>query len=122
MNNKPRIGFKRLVCGLIAIFVLVCLTACSNDEAGAKKAVEAYLKNHGVQSLKVDLFCEDPSLPNQAYISVTATYNFADSKGTPQREFLGYVVKQTGEEWAIMRNTTYTTQKAQGLSLLTSEK
>jgi hypothetical protein len=104
------------------MLLLIPAAACSRDEDRAQEAVQNYLKNQGVQEMKLDLFCEDPGLPNQAYISVTVTYNFGDSSGKPQREFLGYVLKQNGDNWAVQRNTSYTKDKAKALSLLAGNK
>ena len=107
---------------VLSLFLLLPAAACSRDEQNAQKAVETYLKDQGVREMKVDLFCEDPGLPNQAYIAVTVTYNFGDTSGKPQREFLGYVLKQNGEEWAVQRHTSHTADKARALSLLAGNK
>jgi hypothetical protein len=76
------------------------------------------LKNQGVTDLKVDSFFTDPGFPGKAYTSATVTYNFATSRGNPQREFLGFILTQEGNGWRIERNTAYTKDHQQAVKLL----
>ncbi|HSE37273.1 MAG TPA: hypothetical protein VLG74_08230 [Blastocatellia bacterium] len=80
------------------------------------------MKNQGVTDLQVDSFVTDPSLPGKAYTSATVTYNFATSGGTPQKEFLGFILTQEGSGWRIERNTTYTKDQEHAVKLLAGGK
>jgi hypothetical protein len=116
-----KLVYQSLGCASIA-FALLMIVGCSSKEAAAHKAVQEYLKNQGIQDLKVDLFCTDPGLPNQAYVSVTATYNFATANGTLQREYLGFILKHTGQQWVVDKNTAYTKDRKTALAYLGGSK
>lgn len=113
---------------LTLILLMACLgmllstVSCSGNEAKAKKAIQEYLTNQGVVELAVDLFYTDPSLPDKAYASATATYNFAGSEGKPKREFLGYVLTREGTGWKVERNVSYTTERQKAATYLAGGK
>jgi hypothetical protein len=102
--------------------MLLSTAACSGNEAKAKKALQEHLKGQGVTDLTVDLFYTDPNLPDQAYVSATATYNFAGSDGKLKREFLGYVLAREGSGWKVERNVSYTTERQKAATYLAGGK
>ena len=121
---------QREGCGTIGSFIstAICLTAllglgaCSGSGEKARLAVEEYLKNQGAQEVKLDRFYTNSAFPNRAYVSVTVTYNFANSSGQPQKEFLGYILRQEGPEWKVDQNTSYTTEEQRAMDLLAGRK
>lgn len=107
---------------LISCFALASTTSCASREAKGRKAVEDYLRNQGLRDLKVDLFHTSKDYPDKAYISVTATYNYATADGSFQREMLGYILKQDGQRYTLEQNTTYTTDQQRAETLLAGKK
>jgi len=80
------------------------------------------LRNQGIRDLKVDVFHTSKDYPDKAYISVTVTHNYATSDGSLQREMLGYILKQEGQNYAIEKNTSYTKDQQKAESLLSGQK
>ena len=97
-------------------------SACSSSSDKAKVAVEQHLKDQKIQDLKLDLFCTNPSFPDKAYASVTVTHSFSNAKGEPQKEFLGYILKQDGPEWKVDHSTTYTKEQQRAMDLVAGVK
>lgn len=102
--------------------MLLSTVSCSGNEVKAKKAIQEYLKNQGVTDLTLDLFYTDPNLPDKAYASATATYNFAGSGGKPKRDFLGFILTREGGGWRIERNVSYTKEQQQAATYLAGGK
>jgi len=102
--------------------MLLSTVSCSGNEVKAKKALQEYLKGQGVTDLTVDLFYTDPTLPDKAYVSATATYNFAGSEGKLKREFLGYVLAREGSGWKVEHNVSYTTERQKAATYLAGGK
>jgi hypothetical protein len=104
------------------ILLLTFASACNSKQEKARKAVEEKLKNQGVREMTVDFFHPADNMPDKAYIAVTVTYNFATSDGTFQKEYLGYILKQDGQNWAVERNTLYTKEKDRAENALAGRK
>jgi hypothetical protein len=96
--------------------------ACSKKEDNARKAIEDYLKNSGVKEVKVDSFYTNPQVPDKAYVGVTITYNFATAEGNLQKEYLGYILKQSGQSWVVENHTAYTNEEQKAKGLLEGKK
>ena len=107
---------------ICALMLAAATSACSNPSDKAKLAVEQHLKDQKIQDLKLDLFCTNPSFPDKAYASVTVTHSFANSKGEPQKEFLGYILKQDGPQWRVDHSTTYTKEQQRAMDLVAGIK
>ena len=102
---------KRVIIFALFACMLTGICACSSPSDKAKLAIEQYLKSQKIQDLKLDLFCTNPSFPDKAYASVTVTHSFSNAQGQPQKEFLGYILKQDGNEWRVEHSATYTTEE-----------
>src|SRR2546426_4112563 len=98
--------FLTLIC-VASLFV----SACSSNKSKAKAVIAEYMKNQGTTDLTLDLFYTDPNFPDKAYASATATYNFASSKGTPQKDHLGFILARDGDGWRIERTSGHTTEE-----------
>ena len=98
------------------------MSGCSNPSEKARLAVEEHLKNQKIQDLKLDLFCTNPSFPDKAYASVTITHSFANAEGQPQKEYLGYILKQDGREWKVDHSATYTKEQQRAMDLVAGVK
>jgi len=107
---------------LVVCFFPLLATSCSSDKSKAKSAIAEYLKNQGTTSLNVDLFYTDPNFPDKAYTSATVTYNFASSRGTPQRDFLGFILARDGNNWRIERPSVYTKEEQKAAMYLAGGK
>lgn len=106
----------------IFILGLSLLASCSRQEKQAFKSVEDYLKKVGARDVKSGLFVTRPDFPDEAYVTVVATWNFADAKGELQKESLGYILKKEGETWKIARSVQFTEDKAKARELLEGKK
>jgi hypothetical protein len=100
----------------------IATMSCSSNESKVKKLLQESLKVHGVTDVVVDLFYTDPNFPDKAYTSATLTYNFATAAGTPQREFIGYILAREGDGWRIERNVSYTKEPQQAAKYLAGGK
>ena len=98
------------------------LASCSRQEKEAFKSVEDFLKRAGAREVKTGIFVTRPDLPDEAYVTVVATWNFADAKGELQKESLGYILKKEGEAWKISRNVQFTEDKTKARELLEGKK
>lgn len=106
MNTQP---FLKTAIILALSVLLLGFSACDkNKNSQIPKSLADYLKNQGVQEMQVDLLYQPSDIPDKKYISLTATYNFATASGTPQKEFLGYILKKEGNNWKVDHNTNYT--------------
>lgn len=120
MTNRNRAFTLTLL--MACLGMLLSTVSCSGNEAKAKNALQEHLKGQGVADLTVDLFYTDPNLPDKAYTSATATYNFAGSNGKLKREFLGYVLARDGAGWKVERNVSYTTERQKAATYLAGGK
>jgi hypothetical protein len=115
-SKRPFIVFA------LCAFTLAGIFACSNPGEKARLAVEQHLKNQKIQDMKLDLFCTNPSFPDKAYASFTVTHSFANAEGQPQKEYLGYILKQDGSEWRVEHSTIYTKEQQRGMDLVAGVK
>jgi hypothetical protein len=77
----------------------------------------------GLKKTDMGVFVVDPAAADRAYLSVTATWNFADSSGQPQKENLGFIMKKNGNAWQIQNlGIKYTDDKNKALELLKGAK
>lgn len=106
---------------LLLLFTVSLLISCKSQQTAIPKVLQDYLANQGVQETIVDLDYKDSSIPNKRYVSVSVTYNFSTSDGKPQKEFLGFILKQEGDDWKIDRNTTYTKSETKAKDLLSNQ-
>ena len=117
---KPKSA--RPYCRVIIILALTALASCSGEEKRAFKPVEEYLKKMGAREVKAGMFVTRQDFPDRAFLSVVATWNFADAKGDPQKESLAYLMKKEGETWTIERNLHFTDDKAKARELIEGRK
>jgi hypothetical protein len=96
--------------------------SCSGNEKKVKSVIQEYFKNQGVVDLVVDLFYTDPNVPDKAYASATATYNFAGADGKQKREFMGFIMAREGGGWRIERSTSYTKDQQKAATYLAGGK
>ncbi|MGA9772389.1 MAG: hypothetical protein WBV94_25375 [Blastocatellia bacterium] len=75
-------------------------------------AVKERLKNQGLRDIKLEIFHPSKNTPGKAYIGVDVTHNFATGEGKFQHEFLGYILKQEGQEWVVENSAGYTKDPA----------
>ena len=108
--------------GILLCTAPVLMASCSSDEAKAKKVVQEYLQNQNTRDVQVDFFYIDRNHPDKSYVGVTATYNYATSEGSFQKEYLGYVLKQDGNGWAVERNVSYTKDQTRASALISGNK
>ena len=113
---------KRFIILALCAFTLAGVSGCSTSSDRARVAVEQYLKNQKIQDLKLDLFCTNPSFPDKAYASFTVTHSFANAEGQPQKEYLGYILKQDGREWRVEHSATYTKEQQRAMDLVAGIK
>src|SRR5215813_6383173 len=113
---------NQLLIGFVAVAVLV-LSACNTEGKRAMEVLDRNLKALGVKKTEMSLFVVDPASPERAYISLIATWNFANSAGQPQKENLGYIVKKDGEAWKIEKEgLRYTDDKSSAIAMLRGGK
>jgi hypothetical protein len=117
-----RAQLRVLLTGALLCTAPFLMSACSSNEAKAKKVVQEYLQGQNPRDVQVDFFYVDRNHPDKSYVGVTATYNFATSKGDFQKEYLGYVLKQDGNGWAIERNVSYTKDQSRASALIEGGK
>jgi hypothetical protein len=98
---------------------VVALSGCDTQAKRAKESVDQRLKALGAKKTEMGIFVVDPAAPDRAYISVIATWNFADASGQPQKEGLGFGLKKDGESWQIDKmGIRYTDDKNKALQFL----
>ena len=98
-------------------------TSCKNPERrSAEQMMGRLLTNKGVKDIKFQSFVTDPSVPDKAYLSLIATWPFADSSGKLQTERLGFVVRKQGKVWMLDRDSKFTTDTSEARALLNGAK
>jgi hypothetical protein len=107
---------------MVLLLVFITFSGCGSEANEARRAVEEHLKGSGVKEIQVDLFLKPVDIPDKAYVSVTVTWGFATQQGTPQKEFLGFIMKKDGSSWKVASNSGYTTDRDQARSLLEGRK
>jgi len=113
---------NQLLIGFFAVAVLV-LSACNTEGKRAMEVVDRNLKALGVKNTELSLFVVDPAASDRAYISLIATWNFANSAGQPQKENLAYVLKKNGTEWQIEKQgIKHTDDKNNAMTILKGGK
>jgi hypothetical protein len=122
MNNPLSCSFIRLASASVFLSSLLLAAACSSAQEQGQKAVQEFLKNQGVRELKTDAFYTDPAFPDKAYISVDVTYNFASSRGTPQHDYMGFILAREGKAWKIEKNTYYTKDEQKAREILSGQR
>src|SRR3954447_8097286 len=120
--NRYRAKTQTVSLLIFFTLLLALVSACSSKQEKARKAVEEKLKNQGVREMTVDFFHPADNMPDKAYIAVTVTYNFATGDGSFQKEYLGYILKQDGQNWAVERPTLYTKEKDRAETALAGRK
>ena len=118
--NRDRSPNLTIVLLIVFALLLPLCTACQSRQEKARKAVEDRLQSQGVatREMTVDLFHPGQGTPDKAYIAVTVTYNFATTEGNYQKEYLGYILKQDGQNWTIENGVAYTKDKARAEAIL----
>src|SRR5262249_12685389 len=111
---------------LLIVVVATASLALSGCDTQAKRAMESLdqkLKPMGVRKTEMSLFVPDPATPDRAYISLIATWNFANSAGQPQKENLGFILKKDGDGWQIEKQgIRYTDDKNNAIGILKGGK
>src|SRR5215813_14957689 len=108
---------------VIAAAAFLALSGCNTQAKRAMESVDQKLKPLGVQKTEMSLFVVDPATPDRAYLSLIATWNFANSAGQQQKENLGYIVKKNGDVWQIEKQgIRYTDDKSNAIGLLKGGK
>lgn len=105
----------------LALSALLATISCAGNESRAKKAIEEYMKGQGTTNLTLDAYYAT-STGDRAYASATVTYNFANSSGEMQKEYLGFILAREGAGWRIERNAGYTTDKEKAETYLAGGK
>src|SRR5215510_8248405 len=101
----------------------LALGGCDTQAKRAMESVDQKLKPLGVQKTEMSLFVVDPETPDRAYISLIATWNFANSSGQPTKETLGYIIKKDGNTWQIEKQgIRYTDDRNNALTVLKGGK
>lgn len=113
---------RRLLCLSIVLLSTVTFISCSKSNESVKKSIEQHLKELGVRDVNVDLFVEDPNDKSRAYASATVTYNFAKANGQLQKEYLGYILKQEGQDWKVEKTTSYLKEEETARQILSGDK
>ena len=101
---------------------LFATISCTTQQSKAHQAIEKYLKDRGATEVQSDFFYTDANFKGKAYSSVTATFSYADAKGNPQQEFLGFILNKEGDDWKVEKQTSYTTESAQAALFLAGKK
>jgi len=108
---------------VIVTGALLALTGCNTQAKRAMESVDQKLKPMGVQKTEMSLFVVDPEAPDRAYLSLIATWNFANSSGQPTKENLGYIIKKDGDTWQIEKQgIRYTADRSNALTVLKGGK
>jgi hypothetical protein len=113
-DSLPVKGFKILI-----VFMFLLCTSCKKSDEEIPKSLHEYLLKQGIQEMVVDLDYSTLDIPDKKYMSLTVTYNFSTSDGTPQKEFLGFILKKDTNEWQIDKGITYTKSEKRAKELLT---
>ena len=76
-------------------------------------AVKERLKNQNLRDIQLVIFHPSKDTPGKAYMGVDVTHNFATGEGKFQHEYLGFILKQEGQEWTVEKSAGYTKDPAQ---------
>ncbi|MBI3654410.1 MAG: hypothetical protein HY231_25560 [Acidobacteria bacterium] len=106
------------VFSLLLIFFTLILVNCSRSQNGIPKSLEEYLRSNGAQEIQKEIEFTNPSVPGKKYIALVVTYNFSSSDGKPQKEHLGFILKNEDQEWKQERSTIYTLNEQKAKDLL----
>ncbi|HYM00126.1 MAG TPA: hypothetical protein VEZ90_14330 [Blastocatellia bacterium] len=115
----------RTVTPLFALLLLsasMLSTACNSDKRLAQGSLETYMKSQGVKTVDFDSFVTSSSVPGKAYLGAIATWNFADTKGNPLKEYIGAVMAKNGNEWAFERFAQFTKDSDSARRILEGKK
>ncbi len=109
---------------LLSLYIITSFLfiSCAGHITPARETLESYYKDMNLREIKVDIFCIDPNSPERAYASATITHNFANRDGNLQKEYIGHLLKKTGDTWQVDKKTTYTTKESDALILLAGKK
>jgi hypothetical protein len=110
---------------VIAFFIVAISSmnvACNSEKRAAEASLEKFMKSQGVRSLDFGDFITSSATPGKAYLSAVATWNFADNKGNPQKEYLGAIMRKEGNDWSFERFTRYTKNSNDARQLLEGKK
>jgi hypothetical protein len=119
-RNYPKA--RTILCLSIILLSTVAFISCSKSNETVKKGIEEHLKDLGVRDVNVELFVEDPNDKSRAYASATVTYNFAKANGQLQKEYIGYILKQEGQDWKVEKTATYLKEEETARQILTGVK
>ncbi len=122
MTTSKLLQLNRIPFLFLHTTICFFLITCAGRSAPALQTLEAYYKDMNLREIKVDIFCVDPESPDKAYASATITHNFANRDGNPQKEYIGHILKKTGDTWQVDKKTTYTTKESDALVLLAGKK
>ncbi len=120
--QRPSIRLKVSALLLLSLCILGLNVSCKTNNAKASEAIENYMRNHGASKIQSDFLYTTNDFPGKAYAGVTVTYNFADSKGSPQQEFLGFILSTNTSEWKVESSTGYTTDEKRAHAILAGKK
>ena len=122
--SRHRSKITTVVLLIVFSLFLTVFSACTSKQEKARKAVEERLQSQGVgvREMVVDFFHPADNMPDKAYMAVTITHNFASGEGNFQKEYLGYILKQDGQNWTVERNAAYTKDKARAETVLAGGK
>ncbi len=113
VNSKSSsIRYSRIILFLFCAVSLFALS-CQSKETRALNAVKERLKNQNLRDIQPVIFHPSKDNPGKAYIGVDVTHNFATGEGKFQHEFLGFILKQEGQEWIVEKSAGYTKDPAQ---------
>lgn len=107
---------------LLLISLLIISSCSSAKQQDIPSSLIDYLKNSGAQDIHKDYEFVSPSSTNRKYMALTITYNFSTAEGKPQKEYLGYILRQDNQDWKIEKNTTYTVNEQKAKDLLAGGK
>ena len=110
-SQSCSIHYSRMIFFFLCAISLFAIS-CKSNETRALNAVKERLKNQGLRDIKVEFFHPSKNTPGKAYIGVDVTHNFATGEGKFQHEYLGYILKQEGQEWVVENGTGYTKDPA----------
>ena len=119
---KPQSIKANILFSLLYTITSLFLITCAGRFAPAQKTLETFYKDMDIREIKVDVFCIDPESPDKAYASATLIHNFANRDSNLQKEYIGHILKKTGDTWQVDRKTTYTTKESDALVLLAGKK
>jgi hypothetical protein len=106
----------------LSLGIVLIVASCNKNDREIPKSLQEYLKNQGIQETIIDLDYSTLDIPDKRYVSLTVTYNFSTSDGTPQKELLGFILKLDDNIWKIDRGATHTKSEKKAKELLLGGK